>query len=111
MDFELKEKCRGKKFFVTGGSGFIGSEVVRQISSFGGSIIVYDNFSSGKKKYLKDPFILPKKPTSRQPFHKLNIGQSIYWVRGFFRAQTAPNIDTLSAFGCVQVGGFEAYEN
>ena len=51
---ELLSKCKNKTFFVTGGAGFIGSEVTRQISKFGGHIIVYDNFSSGKKSYLKN---------------------------------------------------------
>jgi len=62
-------------------------------------------------KNISSLLTLPKKTTNSQPFHKLNPGQSIYWVRGFFKAQIAPNIDTLSAFGCVRAGGFEAYEN
>jgi len=50
----LINKCKGKNFFVTGGAGFIGSEVVRQISKSSGKVIVYDNFSSGKRKYLNN---------------------------------------------------------
>lgn len=50
----LFNKCKGKNFFVTGGAGFIGSEVVRQISKSSGKVIVYDNFSSGKRKYLNN---------------------------------------------------------
>ena len=46
--------CKGKTFFVTGGAGFIGSEVVNQISKSGGKTIVFDNLSSGKKKYLEN---------------------------------------------------------
>lgn len=49
----VHEKCKNKTFFVTGGAGFIGSEVTRQISKSGGNVIVYDNFSSGKRKYLQ----------------------------------------------------------
>jgi len=47
-------ECKGKKILVTGGAGFIGSEVVRQITNSGGKVIVFDNFSSGKKEYLKN---------------------------------------------------------
>jgi len=47
-------ECKNKTFFVTGGAGFIGSEVTKQISNSGGNVIVYDNFSSGKKTYLKN---------------------------------------------------------
>lgn len=45
-------ECKGKNFFITGGSGFIGSEIIKQISNSGGHVIVYDNFSSGKRKYI-----------------------------------------------------------
>ena len=48
------KKFKGKTFFVTGGAGFIGSEVVKQISNSGGHVIIFDNFSSGKKKYIQN---------------------------------------------------------
>jgi len=51
---KIVKECKDKKILVTGGAGFIGSEVVRQITNSGGKIIVYDNFSSGKRKYLKN---------------------------------------------------------
>jgi len=50
----LIKESSGKTVFVTGGAGFIGSEVVRQISLSGGNVIVFDNFSSGKKHYVSD---------------------------------------------------------
>ncbi len=36
-----------KKFLVTGGAGYIGSHVVRQLSEVGHEVIVYDNLSTG----------------------------------------------------------------
>jgi nucleoside-diphosphate-sugar epimerase len=45
---------KNKTFFLTGGAGFIGSEITRQISTSGGNVIIYDNFSSGKKLYVKN---------------------------------------------------------
>ena len=52
-DYKIR-KCRSKNILVTGGAGFIGSEVVRQISISGGKVIVFDNFSSGKKNYISN---------------------------------------------------------
>ena len=54
MQKNLINKCKNKTIFVTGGAGFLGSEVVRQISASGGTAIVYDNLSSGKKKFIQN---------------------------------------------------------
>ena len=42
-----------KNVLVTGGAGFLGSELVRQLTNAGANVTVFDNFSSGKKNYLK----------------------------------------------------------
>lgn len=38
---------------VTGGCGFIGSEITKQLSIAGARITVFDNLSSGKEEYIK----------------------------------------------------------
>ena len=43
---------KDKRVLVTGGAGFIGSALVKQLSEYGAIITVLDNFSSGKKHYL-----------------------------------------------------------
>lgn len=42
----------GRRIIVTGGAGFIGSEVVAQLSMLGSRVTVFDNLSSGKTKYI-----------------------------------------------------------
>ena len=45
---------KDKRILVTGGAGFIGSEVVSQLIKKNAMVTVLDNFSSGKKQYLKN---------------------------------------------------------
>lgn len=53
---------RNKKWFITGGAGFIGSHVVDLLVSAGCKITVYDNLRSSTDRYIKD-YITSKKIT------------------------------------------------
>ena len=44
----------GRNMLVTGGSGFIGSELCRQLARKSANVVVYDNLSSGVYDFIKD---------------------------------------------------------
>ena len=49
---EIIKEIMDKNILVTGGCGFIASEVVKQLSKLGANITIIDNLSSGKKEYI-----------------------------------------------------------
>jgi dTDP-glucose 4,6-dehydratase len=82
MKTYLNKDCKGKTIFVTGGAGFLGSEIVKQISSSGGTAIVYDSFLSGKKKFIENypkVKIIKGDVRNRSVIHKA-IGKSQYII-------------------------------
>ena len=48
----IHEAIRDKEVLVTGGCGFIGSEITKQLSSMGSRVTVFYNLSSGKEEYI-----------------------------------------------------------
>lgn len=52
LDTKLN-RLKGKEILVTGGCGFIGSEVTRQLSNMGSNVTVLDNLSSGREEYIQ----------------------------------------------------------
>lgn len=47
------------KFLVTGGAGFIGTNIVQKILELGYKVVVLDNFSTGKKENVKQFYTNP----------------------------------------------------
>ena len=47
---------KNKEILITGGCGFIGSEIAKQLSQIGANVTIIDDLSSGKEKYIKDLF-------------------------------------------------------
>ncbi len=49
----MANKIEGKTFFITGGAGFIGSNMVERLMKERANVVVYDNLSSGNYKYIE----------------------------------------------------------
>jgi nucleoside-diphosphate-sugar epimerase len=45
---------RGRRVLITGGAGFVGSCLCEKIASLGGRVVIFDNFSSGKRQNIDD---------------------------------------------------------
>ena len=53
MSQDILNDLKNSNVLVTGGCGFIGSEVTKQLSEIGANVTVIDNLSSGKKGYVE----------------------------------------------------------
>lgn len=45
---------KGKHFFITGGAGFIGSNMAERLIKEGAEILVYDDLSSGRREFINE---------------------------------------------------------
>ena len=61
---------KGSRSVVTGGAGFIGSNLVDHLVRIGHKVIVLDNFVSGKKENLR---LTKVKSQVRDPFFRIKI--------------------------------------
>ena len=53
MSFQQETRIlKDKEVLLTGGCGFIGSEVTKQLSEIGANVTIFDNLSSGKESYI-----------------------------------------------------------
>ena len=54
MKYDEFSILKDKEVLLTGGCGFIGSEITKQLSQIGSKITILDNLSSGKEEYIRD---------------------------------------------------------
>lgn len=103
-----------RKVLVTGGAGFIGSEVVSQLLGKGATVTVLDNFSSGKKEYLpsnkkklriikgdiqKETDVAKSVKDQEVVVHMAAlpfIPDSFYYPADFFRVNTIGSVNMIS---------------
>ncbi len=53
MNYDELSILKNKEVLLTGGCGFIGSEITKQLSKIGAKITILDNLSSGKEEYVE----------------------------------------------------------
>lgn len=107
------QKLFNKQVLVTGGGGFIGSEVVRQLSELGSKVLVFDNYSSGRRRYLngiKNVVQVKGTITNRHQLNKIVaksdyiinlaalpfIPDSFYYPNEFFKVNTEGTINVVT---------------
>jgi nucleoside-diphosphate-sugar epimerase len=49
----IKEELQGRRILITGGCGFLGSEISSQLNDLGANITILDNLSSGNEEYIQ----------------------------------------------------------
>ena len=123
-----------KRILVTGGAGFIGSEVVSQLIAEKYHVTVFDNFSSGKKQYLpknkknltvingdiRDEQLVKKIVKDQESIIHLAalpfIPDSYYYPADFFSVNTIGSVNMLwnaikskSVEMCIQISTSEVY--
>jgi len=52
---KIKDKLKNKTILVTGGAGFIGSNLCEELLRLGNKVVCLDNFSTGKRENLEEP--------------------------------------------------------
>ena len=126
-------KFNDRRVLVTGGAGFIGSELVRQLLDQESKVTVLDNFASGKKHYLPahkkltvitgdvmDEKIVRKAVKDQETIFNLAalpfIPDSYHYPVDFFKTNTIGNLNVLweairskSAEAFIQISTSEVY--
>jgi len=52
---KINDKLKNKSILVTGGAGFIGSNLCEELLRLGNKVVCLDNFSTGKRENLEEP--------------------------------------------------------
>ena len=53
IDRRLRNKLKGKKVFITGGCGFIGSHIAEKLVELGATPVIFDNLYAGSLQNIK----------------------------------------------------------
>jgi len=72
------------KIFVAGGAGYIGSHTVKELTQEGFEVLIFDNFSTGKKELISDGELvegdLRDKDALKKTFSSTDIGAVLHFA-------------------------------
>jgi len=113
---------KGRRIFVTGGAGYIGSHIVKALGEAGADVLVYDNLSTGNAESvlygelsvndLSDLAALKKVLTSFKPdavVHfaaSIEVGESVHDPLKYYRNNTANALGLLELLSELSISNF-----
>ena len=104
----LENGVRIMKYLVTGGAGFIGSNIVEELLKRGEKVAVLDNFSTGKKENLK-PFLSKIKVFKGDIRNKVDLKKALkgvdYCIHQAALRSVAKSVDDPFSTNDVNING------
>jgi len=118
----MNSTLKARRIFVTGGAGYIGSHVVRQLGEAGYTVLVYDNLSTGNRDAVMHGELVVGDLSDRDTLRKtlerfrpdavmhfaaaIEVGESVANPLKYYRNNTANTLGMLEETTSLGIGRF-----